>query len=90
MVQRRNRPRLLLEAPQAVGIVSEGNRQYLQRHISQQSSVAGAIHLSHAAGTDKCNDLVRPELRVCREGHSAGIITERVASEMHWRLKPET
>ena len=69
MVQRRNRSRLLLEPPQTVGIIGERSWKDLQRHIAQKTSVARAIHLSHAAGADERTDFVRPELRVRREGH---------------------
>jgi hypothetical protein len=49
MIQRGDCLRLLLKAPQALGIAGESCRQNLDRNFAVQARVAGAVDLSHAA-----------------------------------------
>ena len=50
-----------LEAGQAIRIIREGLRQDLQRDVSVELGIAGAIHLAHAAFADLGDDGVRAE-----------------------------
>ena len=50
MIQRSRGLRLLLKAPQPLGIAGETHRQDLDRDLAVEASVAGAIDLAHAAG----------------------------------------
>ncbi len=61
MLERGDRARLALEPRQAVGVVCERFGQHLQRHVTAELGVAGAIHLAHAAGADLLEDLVMAE-----------------------------
>src|ERR1700733_14593707 len=47
MVERCGRARLLLEAPQSIGIPGEKGRQYFDRHIAPKTRIARAINLAH-------------------------------------------
>jgi hypothetical protein len=67
MVQCRCRSRLVLESPQPVGISGE-QRQDLDRHITSEPRIAGAINLTHAAGTEQRFDLVLAQ--PCPRGES--------------------
>ena len=59
MVQRRQDLGLTLEARHAIGIVAEGRGQNLQRNVSTELRVLGAIDLPHAAGAEGGDNLVR-------------------------------
>jgi len=63
VVQRRDRPRLLLEASQSLRVGDELRRQHLDRHLAPEPRVAGAVHLAHPARTDRGEDLVGAEAR---------------------------
>ena len=49
VVQRRGRPRLLLETLQTPGVRGQLRRQHLDRHLARQPRVARPVHLSHPA-----------------------------------------
>src|SRR5439155_18673664 len=61
MVERRRGPRLLLEAPQAVGIRRYRRRQYLDRDVALEPRIAGAVHLAHSAAANELRDCVRTD-----------------------------
>ncbi len=63
MIQRGGGAGLLLEAAQAFGVARKSGRQHLDGHIASQSRIPGAIHLTHATGTEGRNDFIRPEFR---------------------------
>ncbi len=52
MIQRREELRLALEARQPIGIAGEEVGQDLERDVAPEPRVAGAKHLSHAAGAN--------------------------------------
>jgi hypothetical protein len=54
---------LSLEASQAIAIACDGRQQDLDGDVALQPSVAGAIDLSHAAGSEGRDDLVGTEPR---------------------------
>jgi hypothetical protein len=62
MIQGRDRPSFLLEAPQPVSIARKRFRQNLDRHIAVETRVTGAVHLSHAAGTERRLNLIWAKL----------------------------
>ena len=61
VIQRRQRPGLLLEAPQAVGVAGELPRQHLDRHVAVEPRVPRAEHLAHAARAEPGGDPVLVE-----------------------------
>ena len=58
VLERRQRPRLCLEATQTSGLPRGLVGKNLDRHFSAEAAVAGAVDLSHAAGADRRQDLV--------------------------------
>jgi len=48
MIERSNRPRLVLETTQTVRITCKLGRKHLDRHITSEPRVAGAVDLTHA------------------------------------------
>jgi hypothetical protein len=69
MIEQSRGTRLLLEAAQAVVILGEGSRKYLDRDLTTESWIARPVDLSHPAGTKRRNDLVRREERARLELH---------------------
>ena len=61
MVERRERARFAREARDAIGIARDGFRKNLQRDIAIEARVTRAIHLAHAAGAERREDLEIPE-----------------------------
>ena len=61
VVQAARRLRLLLEAPQPVGVLRVRRRQHLDRDVALQPLVARPVHLAHPAGADRREDLVGTE-----------------------------
>ena len=53
--------RLSLEPGEAVGVIREGSRQDLQRHVSVKLGVFGTIHSPHPAFADLGGDAVGTE-----------------------------
>ncbi len=75
MVQLGEQPCLALEARQTLGVGGEGRGQHLDRHLTLEPGVAGAIHLAHATLAKLGGDLVSAEARAGGKGHlGAGII----------------
>ncbi len=70
MVERRQKIRFACEARQALRIAGEERRQNLERDVSRQLSVAGAIDFPHAAGADERDDLVGAEASAGRQAHA--------------------
>ena len=70
MIERGKHLRLALEARQPLGIGREGLRQDLQRDVAIEPRIAGAIHLTHAAGTDTTDHFVRPDSHAEGDRHS--------------------
>jgi hypothetical protein len=71
MVERTGAAGLSLEAPQAFGRVCEALGQDLDRDLSPQARVARPIHLSHAPGPQKLEQLARPDLGTRGKGHGS-------------------
>ena len=72
MVERREHPRLALEARQAVGIRGEDSRQDFERDVSPELRIARAIHLAHAARSEQCLDLIDADPSPGQHGSAGG------------------
>src|SRR5437870_10278355 len=86
MIERREDLCLAPEACHAIGIVDETVWQNLQRDITPELRIARAIHLSHAAGTNRREDLVGAESSTGSKSHKGGpdeLVTLIVRSEEH-------
>ena len=71
MVQRGEDLRFAAEARETIGIVDETVRKDLQRDVATEFGVARAIHVPHAAGSERRNDFMRPEAGAGGQGHEA-------------------
>ena len=69
VIEPARRLRLLLEAPQPVGVGGEQRRQHLDRDLALEPLVARAVHLSHASRADRREDLVGTELGAGAQRH---------------------
>ena len=61
MVERGERLRLTLEAPQALLVHRDVSGQDLDRHFALEAGVLGPVHLPHPTGPEKTDDLVEGE-----------------------------
>ena len=64
MIERRQHLRFTVEPRQSLRIAGEHVRQNFYRDFTLQLEVARTIHLAHAAGSQRRDDLVRPEASV--------------------------
>ena len=67
MIQRRERPRLVLEPRAPVRVVREGIGQHLDRDRASEPGIVRAIHLAHPAGAEQRLDAERAEPAAGRE-----------------------
>ena len=77
MRQRRHGVRLALEAGAAGGVAGDIRGEHLDRHLAPQPGVARAVHLAHAARTERPDDLVHSEPATGGERHSARVQARR-------------
>jgi hypothetical protein len=61
--------RLALKPREALRVAREGRRQHLDRHVALQCRIACAVHLAHAARTERRSDLEATETGAGGEGH---------------------
>jgi len=61
VIERGEQLRLALEPRQALGIRREHLGQDLQGDVAPEARIAGAIHLAHAAGTDRTDHFIDAE-----------------------------
>ena len=61
MIQNAGRPRLLLEAPQAIRVGGKRRRQDFDRDVAPESRVLGPIDLPHPSRAEGGQDFVRAE-----------------------------
>ena len=61
MVERRQNFGFALEPCEAIRIIRERLRQYLQGHVPVELGISGSIHLPHAALADEGGDIVVAE-----------------------------
>ena len=69
MVQRRGRLRLLREPAEAIRIGSEARRQHLDGDLAPEHGVAGPVHLAHAAGAERRENLASTKSVASSEAH---------------------
>ena len=74
MIEGRGRARLLLEAPQPLRIGCQRGWQDLDRDVTCQARIAGAVHFAHAAGAEKVGDEIRAEASAGASAMRAAII----------------
>src|SRR5262245_11262739 len=70
MVQRSDRPRLLLESPEAIGIARVVGGNELDGNIAAEAGISGAKDLSHPARPERGKKRVRAEATRRHEGLS--------------------
>ena len=58
MIQRADSLCLLLESPQAIGVLREGCRQNLDSHVAIKLLITRAIHFPHSADADYGPNLI--------------------------------
>jgi hypothetical protein len=69
VIERRQHLRFTVEPRQSLRIAGEHVGQNFYRDFTLQLDVARAIHLTHAARTQRRDDLVRPEASVGGQRH---------------------
>jgi hypothetical protein len=69
MVQGGEHLRFAQQAGAAPRVSGKRIRQHLERDQAAEADVACAIHLSHAAGSDRADNLVGPDFRAGRQAH---------------------
>ena len=88
MIQRCEQSRLAGKSRQPIRIAREGRWQYLDRDVPPELGVACAIHLPHAARSERTDNLERTEFRTDGEAHVATlrILTQRVLATRRLEL----
>ncbi len=69
MVQRRNGPSFALKPPAPVGVPREGLGQDLNRDVTAEPRIASLVHVAHAAGAQRHEDLIRSKQCARRKRH---------------------
>ena len=77
MVQSCGRLCFLLKAPQPVGIFRHKGRKNLNRHVTLQDRVAGAINLAHSTRAQQAQNFIPINVRACGQCHLRRIIPAR-------------
>ena len=72
MVEGAGGPRFLLEASEAVVVLSDGGGQDLDRDRASQAGIAGPVDLAHAADSEHADDFVWAEALAARQHHVGG------------------
>src|SRR6185436_3116280 len=71
MIERRDGPRFTLEADPPPGVLCEIGGEDLDGNRTSKTRVERAINLPHSAGSDRSDDLVRPEACAGPQVHGA-------------------
>jgi hypothetical protein len=80
MIERRKHLGFALQACDALGISREAFEHDLDGDRALQFRIARAVHLAHAASTERVNDLVRADSRPCGKRHGvASILLAKLA-----------
>jgi len=66
-----DRPRLMFEAADPIGIRHKGVRQHFDGDVPIEARVLRLIHLAHSARSNERDDFVRPEVDAWTEHHLA-------------------
>src|SRR5262245_13509844 len=67
MIQRGERPRLLLETGASLGVVGDEVGEDFDGDLTPELRVVRTVHLTHSAGTEQGLDTERPQLAAGRE-----------------------
>ena len=78
VVERRQDLRFSLESGETLAVLRERVGKDLERDLAAQLGVPGAIHLTHAAHTERPDDFVGAQARAAREGHREAITSRLV------------
>src|SRR5262245_42917017 len=91
MVEAPRRLRFLLETPQPSGIGRNGRWQNLDRNVTSELAISGAIDLTHAAGAQRGDDFVPAETGSRGEAHLElnFVLSSRTGALMMPRPDPE-
>ena len=73
VVEAGDRARFVFEARQAFGVSGHIGRQHLERDVATEAHVPRPIHLAHAAGAERRDDVVATESGACEEGHRQNV-----------------
>jgi hypothetical protein len=73
MIEARDRPRLALEAGEAIGIARERLGQQLERNLTPEPRVLRPIQLAHAARAERRDDLVGSNAGAARHHHRGNL-----------------
>ena len=88
MVQGGSRLGFLLEAMQTISIVGDTGWEDFDRDSAIEAGIERAVYLTHAACTERTDDLIRTERGPCRKAHRTAFLAveagETVTSSGHW------
>ena len=69
----------VFESRQAFRVRGHAGRQYLEGHVTTESVIPGPIHLAHAAGAERRDDVVSTESGAYRDGHRKNLRADSIA-----------
>src|SRR5207249_2597630 len=87
VIQRGEHLRFALEPRRAVGVERPRLRQDLDRHLAPELRVAGAVDLTHPAGTERGDNLVRSEAAAGCQRHQRVTGARRRSSSKKLKMK---
>jgi hypothetical protein len=73
MLERRSGSRFLDEPRAAAGIRDESSRQHFQGNVAVEAGVASAVHFTHTARSEQCQDVISAEPSPSNEGRNGGL-----------------
>jgi hypothetical protein len=76
VTQTRQRCGFALESRLDVRTIGDVHREDLDGHDAVEPMIAGPVHLTHATGADRRDDLVGAEFRSCCQRHPASLVDE--------------
>ena len=68
MIEGRGGPRLAIEPGRGIGVAIESRRDELDRDLASKTGIARAIHVAHAAATERRDELVDADDHAWVEG----------------------
>ena len=75
--------RFALEARETLGVLRERRGQHLDRDVATELRVPRAVHLAHAAGAERRDDLVRPEAQTRGQAQDEGSLLLRTSDRFY-------
>jgi hypothetical protein len=89
MIERGNRLRFTVEALLHLRVVGEVRRKHLDGDRAVQPRIGRLVHLAHAAGTERPDDLVWSELDTGLERHGSGAIIASEAQPVNAQIQTD-